>query len=72
MVMRFGVLQNYFSRAVEVRTSDVQSQMKILADHLISFNYLIDPTSGIVNAEIEQVANYMTGVFLLSVRIIPW
>ena len=34
MVMRFGVLQNYYSRAVQVRTTDVQSQMKILADHL--------------------------------------
>ena len=65
MVMRFGVLQNYFSRAVEVRTSDVQSQMKILADHLISFNYLIDPTSGIVNAEIEQVANLYDGRVLV-------
>ena len=61
VIMRFGVLENYFSRAVEVRTSDVQSQMKILADHLVSFNYLDDPTSGIVNAEIEQVANLYDG-----------
>lgn len=65
MVMRFGVLQNYYSRAVEVRTSDVQSQMKILADHLISFNYLLDPSSGIVNAEIEQVANLYDGRVLV-------
>ena len=65
MVMRFGVLQNYFSRAVAVRTTDVQSQMKILADHLISFNYLDDPSSGIVNAEIEQVANLYDGRVLV-------
>ena len=65
IVMRFGVLQNYYSRAVQVRTSDVQSQMKILADHLISFNYLTDPSSGIVNAEIEQVANLYDGRVLV-------
>ena len=65
MVMRFGVLQNYYSRAVQVRTTDVQSQMKILADHLISFNYLTDPTSGIVNAEIEQVSNLYDGRVLI-------
>ena len=65
IVMRFGVLQNYYSRAVQVRTTDVQSQMKILADHLISFNYLTDPSSGIVNAEIEQVANLYDGRVLV-------
>ena len=59
--MRFGILRNYFSRAVEVRTSDVQSQMQILADHLLSYNYLEDPSSGIVNAEIEQIANLYDG-----------
>jgi len=59
--MRFGILRNYFSRAVEVRTSDVRSQMQILADHLLSYNYLEDPSSGIVNAEIEQIANLYDG-----------
>ena len=29
--MRVSILRNYFSRAVEVRTSDVQSQMQIQA-----------------------------------------
>ena len=59
--MRVGILRNYFSRAVEVRTSDVQSQMQILANHLISYDYLMDPSSDVVNAEIEQVANLYDG-----------
>ena len=59
--MRFGILANYFQRAVEVRTSDVQSQMQILANHLISYQYLDDPSSEVVNAEIEQVANLYDG-----------
>ncbi len=61
VVMRFGILSNYFLRAVEVRTSDVQSQMQILADHLISYNYLLDASNDVVNAEIEQVANLYDG-----------
>jgi signal transduction histidine kinase len=59
--MRVGILRNYFSRAVEVRTSDVQSQMQILANHLISYDYLMNPSSDVVNAEIEQVANLYDG-----------
>ncbi len=59
--MRVGILRNYFSRAVEVRTSDVQSQMQILANHLISYDYLMDSSSDVVNAEIEQVANLYNG-----------
>ncbi len=39
-VMRFGILQSYFNRAVEVRVGDVQNQMKVLADHLLTYNYL--------------------------------
>ena len=59
--MRFGILSNYFQRAVEVRTSDVQGQMQILANHLISYQYLEDPSSEVVNAEIAQVADLYDG-----------
>ena len=59
--MRFGILRNYFSRAVEVRTTDVQSQLQILANHLISYDYLMNPSSDVVNAELEQVANLYDG-----------
>ena len=68
LVMRFGILSNYVYRAVEVRTSDVQSQMQILADHLISYNYLYDSTSEVVNAEIEQIANLYDGRILVIGR----
>lgn len=68
VVMRYGILSNYFLRAVEVRTSDVQSQMQILADHLISYNYLQDASSDVVNAEIEQVANLYDGRIMVIGR----
>ena len=45
LIMRFGIMQSYFNPAVEVRTLDVQNQIKILADHLITYNYLQDQGS---------------------------
>ncbi|MBQ8246279.1 MAG: HAMP domain-containing histidine kinase [Lachnospiraceae bacterium] len=65
LVMRFGIMQSYFNRAVEVRTGDVQNQIKILADHLITYNYLQDPTSDVVNAELNMLSNLYGGRVLI-------
>lgn len=43
--LRVAILQNYEQRAVSARTSDVQNQIKILANHLITYNYLSDTSS---------------------------
>lgn len=64
-VMRFGVLQSYFNRAVEVRVGDVQNQMKVLADHLLTYNYLQEPQSDLVNAELEQFSTLYDGRILI-------
>ena len=63
--MRYAILHNYEQRAVSVRTSDVQNQMKIIADHLITYNYLNDPSSKVVDAELEQIANLYNGRVLI-------
>ena len=60
-ILRYGILQNYEQRAVEVRISDVQTQFKILANHLITYNYLQDTSSEIINAELEQLSNLYGG-----------
>lgn len=65
LVMRFGIMESYFNRAVNVRTSDVQNQIKILADHLITYNYLQDPTSEVVNAELNMISNLYDGRVLI-------
>ena len=65
LVMRFGIMESYFNRAVEVRTSDVKNQIKILADHLITYNYLQDPTSDVVNAELNMLSNLYSGRVLI-------
>ncbi len=64
-VMRFGILQSYFNRAVEVRVGDVQNQMKVLADHLLTYNYLQEPQSDLINAELEQFSTLYDGRILI-------
>ncbi|MBE5872260.1 MAG: cell wall metabolism sensor histidine kinase WalK [Lachnospiraceae bacterium] len=59
--VRYGILQNYEQRAVEVRISDVQTQYKIFADHLIKYNYLADTSSEVINAELDQISNLYDG-----------
>ena len=63
--MRAGILENYESRAVEVRTSDVQTQLRIIANHLITYNYLQDSSSEVIGAELEQLSNLYNGRVLI-------
>lgn len=65
IVMRYGIISNYEDRAISVRTSDVQTQMKIIANHLITYNYLQDTSSGVINAELEQLSNLYDGRVLI-------
>lgn len=65
VVLRFGILNNYEERAVSVRISDVQTQMKIIADHLLNYNYLQDTSSEVINAELEQISNLYDGRVLI-------
>ena len=64
-IMRVGILENYEERAVGLRASDVTSQYRIIADHLLNYNYLQDNTSEIVNAELEQMSNLYDGRVLI-------
>ncbi|MBO5081822.1 MAG: HAMP domain-containing histidine kinase [Lachnospiraceae bacterium] len=65
LIMRFGIMQSYFNRALEVRTLDVQNQIKILADHLITYDYLQDQRSEVVNAELNMLSNLYDGRVLI-------
>ena len=37
-IMRLGILNNYEERAVNLRGSDVASQYRIIANHLVNYN----------------------------------
>lgn len=61
IIMRYGIMGNYEDRAISLRTSDVQSQLNIIANHLIVYNYLTDNSSEVINAELEQLSNLYDG-----------
>ena len=59
--MRYAILQNYEQRAVDVRTSDITTQLRILANHLLTYHYLQDTSSEVINAEINQLSSLYDG-----------
>ncbi|WP_026508313.1 sensor histidine kinase [Butyrivibrio sp. MC2013] len=61
LVVHFVILENYEARAISLRTSEVQTQTRILADHLITYGYLQDTSNEIVNAELTLLANLYDG-----------
>lgn len=64
-IMRGTILNNYEDRAIDVRISDVQTQLKIIANHLITYNYLQEPSTELVNAELDQLSNLYNGRMLV-------
>ncbi len=68
LVMRFFVIRGYEKRAINVRTVDILSQSKILADQIASYGYLEDNTNEIINKEFEQLTNIYDGRILVIDR----
>ncbi len=61
LVMHYVILDSYEDRAVNVKTTEVQTQLRILANHLIVSNYLQDTSSEVINAELDMLANLYDG-----------
>jgi signal transduction histidine kinase len=59
--MRHAILLNYERHAVSVRVSDVSTQLRILANHLITYHYLQDTSSEVINAELDQLSSLYDG-----------
>ena len=60
-----GIMERYTHNAIEVRSKEVQTQIKILADHLITYNYLLDNRNDVVNAELAQISTLYDGRILI-------
>jgi len=60
-----GILQNYENKAVELRANAVQNQLKVLANHLVTYNYLENPDSDVIGAELEMLSNLYEGRVLI-------
>ncbi|MCI9442538.1 MAG: HAMP domain-containing protein [Ruminococcus sp.] len=56
-----GIIKAYESRAVSLRTAEIQNQCTILCDQLNSYNYLMDNSSDVINASLTQLTNIYNG-----------
>ena len=65
VIDRNTLLHNYEERAVNVKISEVSNQFKIIANHLLTYNYLKDPSSEVINAELNQISNLYDGRVLI-------
>lgn len=74
ILMRYGIMENYEERAVDNRITTVQNQLMILANHLISQNYLNNyqltdaqatASKDVINAELDMLSNLYDGRVLI-------
>lgn len=80
--MRYGILNNYEERTVEVRIATVQNQLRVVGNHLISNNYLNNTqpdelsytaSRDVIDAELETISNLYEGRVLIvdsSLRVV--
>lgn len=70
ILMRYSIVNNYETRAVEYRIATVQNQLRIIANHLVTNNYLTTYRSdeqasrssrAVINAELEMLSNLYEG-----------
>ena len=59
------ILQKYEDRAAQWRTAEIQNQCTILSNQLSTTNYLKEPISEVINAELSQMSNVYDGRILI-------
>ena len=57
----FGISKFYESRAVELRTAEIQNQCTILCNQLNNYGYLSDTSSEVINTSLTQLTNIYNG-----------
>ena len=70
IMMRYSIVNNYEEQAVTQRSTGVQNQLMVIANHLVSNNYLANYQSQeqvyrnsrqVINAELEMLSNLYEG-----------
>ncbi len=57
----FGIVKFYESRAVELRTAEIQNQCTILSNQISNYGYLADTSSEVINTSLTQLTNIYNG-----------
>ncbi|MGN0143277.1 MAG: sensor histidine kinase [Roseburia sp.] len=61
LLLRMGMLGSYENRAVSIRTSEILSQAKILANQIVSNDYLNNMSAANINAQLDQLSTIYDG-----------
>ena len=65
LMVKGVTIQKYEDKAVTWRTAEIQNQCTILANQLANSNYLDDPRSEVLDAEMIQLSNIYDGRVLI-------
>lgn len=63
-----AMLRTYETRAISLRTADIQNQCTILSNQLLSYHYLEDPSSEVIDASLTQLTNIYNGRVMIVDR----
>ena len=61
LISYIWTVKTYEQRAVSVRTAEIQNQCTILSNQLNSYQYLTDPSSEVIDANLTQLTNIYNG-----------
>lgn len=73
LCLKWGLLRSYEEEAVSKRSIEIQAQCNSISNQLINYNYMHDPSSEKVNAELAQLSNIYDGRIIIvdsALRII--
>lgn len=60
-LLKNGIINSYEDRAVQQRSIDISNQCTILANQINTYGYLLDQTSEMINAEVDQLSALFDG-----------
>ncbi len=65
VILRIGLLKTYENRAVSNRSIDILSQAKMLGNQIVTYNYIQDTSSEVINTQLELLSNIYDGRVLI-------
>ena len=65
LILQYAILATYTSYAVSTRTSEILAQSKLLGTQIINYNFLEEPDSDVVSAQLSQFSSIYDGRVML-------
>ena len=65
ILMSASILKSYQDRAIAARSTEVQNQCMILSNQLLSYNYMEDPSTELIDGELAQLSSLYDGRIII-------